>query len=62
MRARHDPKLGLAEARAVAGKARPRSRGQTARKACAMIRLVTRLNGAEMQRATTDLMIHSIPR
>ncbi len=24
--------------------------------------LVTRLNGAEMQRATTDMMVHSIPR
>jgi 2-keto-4-pentenoate hydratase/2-oxohepta-3-ene-1,7-dioic acid hydratase in catechol pathway len=24
--------------------------------------LVTRLNGQEMQRATTDMMIHSIPR
>ena len=24
--------------------------------------LVTRLNGVEMQRATTDMMIHSIPR
>lgn len=24
--------------------------------------LITRLNGQEMQRATTDMMIHSIPR
>ena len=24
--------------------------------------LITRLNGVEMQRATTDMMVHSIPR
>jgi 2-keto-4-pentenoate hydratase/2-oxohepta-3-ene-1,7-dioic acid hydratase in catechol pathway len=28
----------------------------------AVMTLVTRLNGTEMQRATTDMMIHSIPR
>ena len=28
----------------------------------AVLSLVTRLNGVEMQRATTEMMLHSIPR